>query len=101
MALVVRVEVADEQEGHAGVGGEGLEQFGVRLQPAGGGPDADDRERHPGRTLVGRGGGVGQQFGGHSDLCEVDRAGRPRRVREGKGHCRRARPARARPPLTP
>ena len=67
MALVVRVQVADDQEGHAGVGRQGFEELGERLQPAGRPADPDDRERQAGPLVFrerrrSQGGGL---VGGH------------------------------------
>ena len=45
LALVPGVEVLDQHECHAGVGGELSEKLAEGLEPAGGGADADDRER--------------------------------------------------------
>ena len=52
VTLPVRREVLDEDERHAGVGPHGGEELGGCLDPAGGGADADDRERQP-RWLFG------------------------------------------------
>ena len=54
MALVVRLEVGDEQDRQAGVVRDILQQLGERLQPTGRGADADDRERRTGRRGVWR-----------------------------------------------
>ena len=58
---MARVEVLDEHVGHAGVAGQGAEELPERLQAAGRGADADDRERRresggraPPRALVRR-----------------------------------------------
>ena len=45
LALVPGVEVLDQHECHAGVGGELSQKLAEGLEPAGGGADADDRER--------------------------------------------------------
>ena len=48
LALVLGVEVLDERERHAGVGGQLSQELAEGLEPAGGGADADDRERRSG-----------------------------------------------------
>ena len=44
-ALVLRVEVRDQHEGHAGVNRQTREQLLERFEAAGGGPDADHRDQ--------------------------------------------------------
>ncbi len=44
-AFLVRVQVYHEQESHAGIGRQRLEQLRDRLQPAGRSAHADDEER--------------------------------------------------------
>ena len=43
-ALMLRIKVLDEHKGHAGIGRKASQELGKRLQPAGGGADADDRQ---------------------------------------------------------
>ena len=55
---MIRIEMLHEDEGHAGIGRQILQQLGERLQAAGGCADADYGERHAMRPPRG-GGGTG------------------------------------------
>jgi hypothetical protein len=44
------VEVLDQHEGHARVGGQVIEQFGEGLQASGGGPDSNYGRGRTGRA---------------------------------------------------
>ena len=59
------VEVLDDDKGHAAVCRDAREQLFQRFQPAGRGPDADDRERH----VVRCGFGVSENRGGRHVAC--------------------------------
>src|SRR5439155_22759667 len=67
-ALVGRIEVLDQDEGHAGVGGQLPEEQATRLETAGRGADPDDGEARLAEARSFRG-GVGGRHRGYRGSC--------------------------------
>ena len=75
-ALVRGVQVLDQHEGHAGISGKLFQKLAEGFKTAGGGADADDRERGSLRRLRGA---VGVRSAGHGRIGPTLRRTAPRR----------------------